>query len=149
MELEHIPLRTIVTLSGLYELLKVQLRLRNTDQTFQRFIHQVLRDIPFVCAYLDDVFIARPTMQDHINYFYYSGFSDYCLHLYCYIHNVSVGMSSSLLLVFLIEFRTLHRTSIHILYLITCSDSVIHNRVQVLYIPVLLLACSQDWTLEA
>ena len=29
---------------------------------------------------------------------------------------------------------------------IVCSDSVNHNRVQVLYIPVLLLACSQDWT---
>ena len=29
---------------------------------------------------------------------------------------------------------------------VTCSDSVSHNRVQVLSIPVLLLACSQDWT---
>ena len=26
------------------------------------------------------------------------------------------------------------------------SDSVSHNRVQVLSIPVLLLACSDDWT---
>ena len=29
---------------------------------------------------------------------------------------------------------------------VTCSDSISHNRVQVLSIPVLLLACSQDWT---
>ena len=29
---------------------------------------------------------------------------------------------------------------------VVCSDSVSHNRVQVLSIPVLLLACSQDWT---
>ena len=29
---------------------------------------------------------------------------------------------------------------------VACSDSVSHNRVQVLSIPVLLLACSQDWT---
>ena len=29
---------------------------------------------------------------------------------------------------------------------IACSDSGSHNRVQVLSIPVLLLACSQDWT---
>ena len=28
----------------------------------------------------------------------------------------------------------------------TCSDSVSHNWVRVLGIPVLLLACSQDWT---
>ena len=29
---------------------------------------------------------------------------------------------------------------------VTCSDSVNHNRVQVLRILVLLFACSQDWT---
>ena len=29
---------------------------------------------------------------------------------------------------------------------VTCSDSVSHNRVQVLSIPVLLLASSEDWT---
>ena len=29
---------------------------------------------------------------------------------------------------------------------IACSDSVSHNRVQVLSIPVLLLVCCQDWT---
>ena len=29
---------------------------------------------------------------------------------------------------------------------VTYSDSVCHNRVQVLSIPVLLLTCSQDWT---
>ena len=29
---------------------------------------------------------------------------------------------------------------------IACSDSVSHNREQVLSIPVLLLAYSQDWT---
>ena len=29
---------------------------------------------------------------------------------------------------------------------VACSDSVSHNRVQALSIPVLLLACSQDWS---
>ena len=29
---------------------------------------------------------------------------------------------------------------------VACSDSVSHNRIQVLGIPVLLLVCSQDWT---
>ena len=29
---------------------------------------------------------------------------------------------------------------------VTCSDSVSHNWVQVLSIPVLLLACNRDWT---
>ena len=29
---------------------------------------------------------------------------------------------------------------------VACSNSVSHNRIQVLSIPVLLLACSEDWT---
>ena len=29
---------------------------------------------------------------------------------------------------------------------IACSDSISHNQVKVLSIPVLLLACNQDWT---
>ena len=29
---------------------------------------------------------------------------------------------------------------------VACYDFVRHKRVQMLYIPVLLLACSQDWT---
>ena len=29
---------------------------------------------------------------------------------------------------------------------VTCFDSINHNWVQVLSIPVLLLPCSQDWT---
>ena len=29
---------------------------------------------------------------------------------------------------------------------VVCSDSISHNQVQVLSIPVLLLNCCQDWT---
>ena len=49
--------------------------------------------------------------------FYHSGFLDYCLHLYCYIPNVSADISSSPLQLF-VELRSLHGTSNHILYLI-------------------------------
>ena len=62
--------------------------------------------------------------------------------------NVSADMSSGHLQVF-VELRNLYGTSNYVLYWIhrvTCSDSVSHNRLQVLSIPVLLLACSQDWT---
>ena len=55
-------------------------------------------------------------------------------------------MSSGLLQVF-VELGDLHGASSFIKSTgVTCSDSVSHNRVQVLSIPVLLLACSQDWT---
>ena len=58
-------------------------------------------------------------------------------------------MSSGLLQVFF-ELTNLHGTSNYVLYWIhgglACSDSVNYNRVQVLSIPVVLLACSHDWT---
>ena len=64
--------------------------------------------------------------------FYYSGFSDYCFHLYCYIHNISADIASGLLQVFLVELRSLHGTSNHVFYLIhgggvAGSDSLNHH----------------------
>ena len=43
-------------------------------------------------------------------------------------------------------FMELRTTSFTEFMRVVCSDSVSHNRVQGLSIPVLLLACSQDWT---
>ena len=77
--------------------------------------------------------------------FYHLRFSD--SFLYSYFHNVSANMSSDLLQVF-IEIGNLHETSnyvLHWIYEVVCSDSVSYNRVQVIIIPVLLLACTQDW----
>ena len=50
-------------------------------------------------------------------FFYRSGFSDYYLHLYCYIHNVLADVFSGFLQVFLIELRSQHGTSNQVLYL--------------------------------
>ena len=57
-------------------------------------------------------------------------------------------MSSGLLQVF-VELGNLHWNSNYVhnwIHGVACADSVSHNRVQVLSIPVLLLACSEDWT---
>ena len=57
-------------------------------------------------------------------------------------------MSSDLLQAF-VELRNLHGTSNYVLIESTgvaYSDSVSHNRVQVLTIPVLFLTYNQDWT---
>ena len=95
----------------------------------------------FVCWYL----------MYHVMYFSFliiKGFRTIVFIFHCYFHNVSVDMSSGLLQLFG-ELRNLHGTSNYALYWTTgvaCSDSVSHNRVQVLSIPVLLLACSEDWT---
>ena len=73
-------------------------------------------------------------------YSYHSGFLCYCLHLYYYIHDVSSDMSSGFLQVFLIELRSLHGTSNHVLYFIQEGRLLwfrYHNWVQVLSILVL------------
>ena len=55
-------------------------------------------------------------------------------------------MPSSLLQGF-VKLGNLHETTSFIESMgVTCSDSISHNWVQVLSIPVLLLVCSQDWT---
>ena len=53
-----------------------------------------------------------------IVFFYYSGFSENFLHLSGYIPNVSADVSSDLLQVVLVELRSLHGTSNHVLYFI-------------------------------
>ena len=38
--------------------------LRNAAQTFQRLIDYVIRGLPFVYAFLDDLLIASPTEEE-------------------------------------------------------------------------------------
>ena len=47
---------------------------------------------------------------------------------------------------FFVELMNLQTSSFIESMGVACSDSISHNRVQVLSIPVLLLTCSQDWT---
>ena len=51
----------------------------------------------FYKIYLLSKFLRRSLMI-----FIIEGFSDYCLHLHCYYHNVSADMSSDLLQVFVV-----------------------------------------------
>ena len=62
-----------------------------------------------------------------------------------YFLNVLADMSSGLLQVF-VQHGNLHETSFIETTGVACSDSVSHNRVEVLSIPALLLAYSEDWT---
>ncbi len=55
----------ITTPFGLYEFTKMPFGLRNAAQTFQRFIDEVLRGLPFTYAYIDDVLVASPSAEDH------------------------------------------------------------------------------------
>ena len=65
------------------------------------------------------IFILGVSISEtELDDFYHLGFSNFCLHLYCYIDNVSADVSTSFLQVFLVELRGRHRTSKHGLYLI-------------------------------
>ena len=52
------------------------------------------------------VLISETKLDD----IYHSEFLDYCLQLYCYIHDISADVSSGLLQVFLVELESLRET---------------------------------------
>ena len=65
VEPADIPKTAIATPFGLFEFLKMPFGLRNTAQTFQRFIDQVLQGLPFTYAYIDDLLIASSSADEH------------------------------------------------------------------------------------
>ena len=65
MEETSICKTAITTPFGLYEFVRMPFGLRNAPQTFQRFIDEVLRDLHFSYAYIDDVLIASSTPEEH------------------------------------------------------------------------------------
>ncbi|KAG8177291.1 hypothetical protein JTE90_023608 [Oedothorax gibbosus] len=58
MELSDIEKTAICTPFGLFEFPLMTFGLRNAAQTFQRFMHSVLRGLEFCFVYLDDILIA-------------------------------------------------------------------------------------------
>lgn len=67
---EDIEKTAIITPFGLFEFVKMNFGLRNAAQTFQRFMHQILQELPFAFSYLDDILIASPdevTHREHLH----------------------------------------------------------------------------------
>lgn len=62
---DDIPKTAIITPFGLFEYVRMPFGLRNSAQTFQRFIDVVLRGLPFCFAYIDDLLIASPDEASH------------------------------------------------------------------------------------
>ena len=58
----------VTTPFGLFEFVRMPFGLRNAAQTFQRFMDQVLRGLPFAYAYIDDVLIASTTPEEHLEH---------------------------------------------------------------------------------
>lgn len=55
----------IITPFGLYEFPRMCPGLKNAGQTFQRFIHDVLRGLNFVFPFVDDLLLASETEEQH------------------------------------------------------------------------------------
>eukprot|EP00795_Rhopilema_esculentum_P017889 gene17889-biopygen2080 len=66
VEPSDIPKTAITTPFGLFEFVRMPFGLRNAAQTFQRFMHQVLRGLDFVFAYIDDLLIASKSEAEHL-----------------------------------------------------------------------------------
>lgn len=62
---EDIPKTAITTPFGLFEFNVMTFGLRNGAQTFQRHINDVLRNLDFVFAYIDDICIASNSIEEH------------------------------------------------------------------------------------
>ena len=62
---DDIAKTAIITPFGLFEFPYMSFGLRNAAQTFQWFIDEVLRDLDFCYAYIDDVLVASTSEDEH------------------------------------------------------------------------------------
>nr|VZI36242.1 unnamed protein product [Spirometra erinaceieuropaei] len=62
---EDVPKTAVTIPFGLFEFIRMPIGLRNAAQTFQRFINRVLRGLPFVYAYIDDLLVASRNAEEH------------------------------------------------------------------------------------
>ena len=65
VEQEDIPKIAITTPFGLFEFIRMPFGLRNAAQSFQRLMDEVVRGLPFVFVYLDDLLVASDTADEH------------------------------------------------------------------------------------
>ncbi|UYV63130.1 hypothetical protein LAZ67_2003234, partial [Cordylochernes scorpioides] len=65
---EDKPKTSIITPFGLFEFNVMSFGLRNATATFQRFMHEVLRNLDFAFVYLDDILVASKTEEEHYSY---------------------------------------------------------------------------------
>nr|VZI01885.1 unnamed protein product [Spirometra erinaceieuropaei] len=65
---EDVSKTAVTTPFGLFEFLRMPFGLRNASLTFQRFVDRVLRGLPFVYAYIDDLLVASSTAEEHMEH---------------------------------------------------------------------------------
>ena len=90
-----IPKTAIITPFGLFEYVRMPFGLRNAAQTFQRFMDEVLRGIPFCFVYIDDLLIASPDEATHREHLHqvFSRLQDYGIQIN--LDKSELGVSST------------------------------------------------------
>ncbi|CAB0044246.1 unnamed protein product [Trichogramma brassicae] len=63
---EDIEKTAVTTPFGLFEFLGTSLGLRNSAQSMQRTMNHILRNLPFAKAYIDDIFVASSSHEEHL-----------------------------------------------------------------------------------
>uniref|UniRef100_A0A669BQR8 Gypsy retrotransposon integrase-like protein 1 n=1 Tax=Oreochromis niloticus TaxID=8128 RepID=A0A669BQR8_ORENI len=63
---EDVPKTAVITPFGLFEFLRMPFGLKGAAQTFQRLMDSVLRGLPFVFVYLDDILVASSSKEQHM-----------------------------------------------------------------------------------
>ena len=62
---EDVQKTAIITPFGLFESLVMQFGLRGAGQTFQRYVDEVFKGLPFVIVYIDDILVASSSPEEH------------------------------------------------------------------------------------
>ncbi|KAI5718458.1 hypothetical protein M8J77_021475 [Diaphorina citri] len=62
---EDIPKTAVITPFGLFEFVVLPFGLLNAAQSFQRFIHSIVRKFSFVFPYIDDMLVASSSEEEH------------------------------------------------------------------------------------
>jgi Reverse transcriptase (RNA-dependent DNA polymerase) len=65
---EDIPKTAIVTPFDLFEYMYMPFGIKNASQTFQHLMDKILRGLPYVFVYLDDILIASTSLQEHMSH---------------------------------------------------------------------------------
>ncbi|CAI5694697.1 unnamed protein product [Oreochromis niloticus] len=65
---EDVPKTAVITPFGLFEFLRMPFGLKGAAQTFQRLMDSVLRGLPFVFVYLDDILVASCSESQHASH---------------------------------------------------------------------------------
>ena len=63
-----IPKTAVITPFGLFEYVSMPFGLRNSAQTFQRLMDNILQGLPYIFVYLDGILVASPSMAAHLDH---------------------------------------------------------------------------------